>query len=177
MSNLTSYESTVIQYFTGSTIGASILAVVYGLNVQEKEDPNILMADNALQHLGVAVITGAFVVDYLPILKHLPRWMPGAGFRVLGDDSARDMKLLIDTPYSESRKSLVSISSRIANRVSHSKGQAAGRSGSAFIDRAFDRGQMIDGGEEEQIVKETAAAAYLGRPSLPLITVPSHRKS
>lgn len=29
------------------------------------------MADNALQHLGVAVITGAFVVDYIPILKHL----------------------------------------------------------------------------------------------------------
>ncbi|KAL4258702.1 cytochrome P450 family protein [Pleurotus pulmonarius] len=127
------------------TIGASILDVVYGLNIQEKEDPNIIMADNALQHLGVAVITGAFVVDYFPILKYLPpRWMPGAGFRILGDDSTRDMQLLIDTPYSESRLSF-----------------AAGRSGSAFIDRAFNRGHVINGGKEERVIKETAATAYL----------------
>ncbi|KAF4581732.1 hypothetical protein EYR40_002748 [Pleurotus pulmonarius] len=125
--------------------GASILDVVYGLNIQEKEDPNIIMADNALQHLGVAVITGAFVVDYFPILKYLPpRWMPGAGFRILGDDSTRDMQLLIDTPYSESRLSF-----------------AAGRSGSAFIDRAFNRGHVINGGKEERVIKETAATAYL----------------
>ncbi|KAL4258700.1 cytochrome P450 family protein [Pleurotus pulmonarius] len=129
------------------TIGASILDVVYGLNIQEKEDPNIIMADNALQHLGVAVITGAFVVDYFPILKYLPpRWMPGAGFRILGDDSTRDMQLLIDTPYSESRLSF-----------------AAGRSGSAFIDRAFNRGHVINGGKEERVIKETAATAYLVR--------------
>ncbi|KAG9218358.1 hypothetical protein CCMSSC00406_0007271 [Pleurotus cornucopiae] len=129
------------------TIGASILAIVYGLNIQEREDPNIAIAKNALHHLGATAITGTFIVDHLPILKHLPRWIPGAGFRILGDNSTRDMNLLIDGPYSEARKLL-----------------ETGRGQPSFLERAFHRRSKIDGGMNfnELVIKETAAAAYLG---------------
>ncbi|KAL4258703.1 cytochrome P450 family protein [Pleurotus pulmonarius] len=125
-------------------IASSILIVIYGVDVQEKNDPHITMAENALKHLDLGFI-GTYMVDVFPFLKHIPRWMPGAGFQTIGDNASRDLNLLIEGPYSQTRNLLTE-----------------GRGESSFIHRALSRGSILDGGKEERIIKNTAATAYLG---------------
>lgn len=89
-------------------IASSILTVVYGVDVQEKDDPNITLVENALKHLDLGFI-GTYMVDIFPFLKHIPRWIPGAGFQIIGENATRDLNLLVDVPYSQTRRLLVSI--------------------------------------------------------------------
>ncbi|KAF8154806.1 cytochrome P450 [Crassisporium funariophilum] len=51
---------------------ATIIGITYGITIAEKEDRYVAMAEKALQGLGKAAGPGAFLVDLLPILKHVP---------------------------------------------------------------------------------------------------------
>jgi hypothetical protein len=55
--------------------------IVYGISVQESDDPYISIAEEALEGLSTAGVPGAFWVDLLPILKYVPSWFPGASFK------------------------------------------------------------------------------------------------
>ena len=57
------------------------MKITYGIDVQESDDPYILRAEESLRGLHEAAIPGAFWVDFLPILKYVPSWFPGAGFQ------------------------------------------------------------------------------------------------
>lgn len=139
------YESPLdFQTHIRHMIASSILTVVYGVDVQEKDDPNITLVENALKHLDLGFI-GTYMVDIFPFLKHIPRWIPGAGFQIIGENATRDLNLLVDVPYSQTRRLL-----------------AKGRGESSLIYRALSRGSIPDGGAEERIIKDTAATAYLG---------------
>ncbi|KDQ22138.1 hypothetical protein PLEOSDRAFT_36328 [Pleurotus ostreatus PC15] len=128
------------------TIGASVLTSVYGLDVQGKDDYYITLADKALKYLDVSFV-GNYLVDIFPILKHVPRWMPGASFQTTGENAIRALNLLIEVPYSETCKLLVS---------------AEGRGESTFVRRALSRGVIPGGRQGENVIKEAAAMAYVG---------------
>jgi len=57
------------------------MSVAYGISVNESDDPYILNAEEALNGLAEAGIPGTFLVDLIPILKHVPDWFPGARFK------------------------------------------------------------------------------------------------
>ena len=57
------------------------MKISYGIDVKESDDPYISLAENSLSGLNEAAIPGAFWVDLFPILKYVPSWFPGAGFR------------------------------------------------------------------------------------------------
>lgn len=57
------------------------MSVAYGISVKESDDPYILNAEEALNGLAEAGVPGAFLVDLIPALKHVPDWFPGAGFK------------------------------------------------------------------------------------------------
>ena len=54
------------------------MKIGYGISVQESDDPCISIAEEDLAQAG---ISGAFWVDFLPILKYVPSWYLGAGFQ------------------------------------------------------------------------------------------------
>ncbi|ESK89309.1 cytochrome p450 [Moniliophthora roreri MCA 2997] len=64
---------------------AIILNVIYGIEIDESVDEQgdnfVTLADRALRSLSQAGIFGTYMVDYIPMLKHLPTWFPGASFR------------------------------------------------------------------------------------------------
>ena len=64
-----------------SLFGATVLKIAYGIDVQESDDPYILVGEEAMKGLGEAGIPGAFWVDLFPVLKYVPSWFPGAGFQ------------------------------------------------------------------------------------------------
>ena len=57
------------------------MKVTYGIDVQESDDPYILLAEETIRGLQEAGIPGLFWMDVFPMLKHIPSWFPGAGFK------------------------------------------------------------------------------------------------
>lgn len=61
--------------------GANIMAATYGIDAAEKDDPYIQLGEEALSAASKAGGAGVYLVDVLPILKHIPDWFPGAQFK------------------------------------------------------------------------------------------------
>ena len=57
------------------------MKVTYGIDVQESDDPYILVAEETIRGVNEGGTPGASSVDVFPILKHVPSWFPGAGFK------------------------------------------------------------------------------------------------
>ena len=64
-----------------SLFGAIFMKISYGIDVQDSDDPHILLTEESMKGISEASIPGAFWVDFFPILKHVPSWFPGAGFQ------------------------------------------------------------------------------------------------
>ena len=45
------------------------------------DDSYVALANAAMRTLGHAGIFGTFMVDYIPSLKYIPSWFPGASFK------------------------------------------------------------------------------------------------
>ncbi|GJE97958.1 cytochrome P450 [Phanerochaete sordida] len=64
------------------TMTASIiLGIVFGMELQPNSDPYVAMAEKALNGMASVGNVGSYMVDYLPWLKYVPSWVPGAGFQ------------------------------------------------------------------------------------------------
>ncbi|CAA7269235.1 unnamed protein product [Cyclocybe aegerita] len=60
---------------------AIIVSTMYGHDITPKNDYFVTLAETALAKLREAVFPGALAVNAFPILKYLPTWFPGAGFK------------------------------------------------------------------------------------------------
>ncbi|KAF8960727.1 cytochrome P450 [Flammula alnicola] len=63
------------------TFAATIMSIAYGIRVKDSDDPYISNAEEALYGLAEAGIPGTFLVDFIPLLKYVPEWFPGATFK------------------------------------------------------------------------------------------------
>ncbi|OCH88111.1 cytochrome P450 [Obba rivulosa] len=124
--------------------GANILSVVYGISVPEKDDENIAVAEDAMQALAEGFNPGAFWVDFLPILKHVPAWVPGAGFQKKAAQWKLSTTAMKEMSWKNAAKSILdqSIAARLSERIAHLEGPALA--------------------EEEDIAKNVCGVAYAG---------------
>ncbi|KZV94637.1 cytochrome P450, partial [Exidia glandulosa HHB12029] len=62
---------------------ASTLPISHGIDVtvDETGDHWIKLADEAIDTIAAAGLPGTWAVDWVPALKYLPEWIPGAGFQ------------------------------------------------------------------------------------------------
>ncbi|KAF9022869.1 cytochrome P450 [Hymenopellis radicata] len=61
--------------------GSVILFLVYGYDVAHSNDKLVHLADEAFKTVSWAIVPGSYMVDYFPILRHIPAWFPFAGFK------------------------------------------------------------------------------------------------
>ncbi|KAI5119818.1 hypothetical protein M0805_006951 [Coniferiporia weirii] len=64
-----------------NSVGATIMMMTYGHEVQPENDPYITIAEGGAAALAGAAAPGAFLVEVIPWLKYVPAWFPGAGFQ------------------------------------------------------------------------------------------------
>lgn len=50
-------------------------------SIADLNNPLIARVNKATDHQFIAQIQGRFFVDYMPLLKHLPSWLPGMGWK------------------------------------------------------------------------------------------------
>ncbi|KAI0670955.1 CyP450 monooxygenase [Trametes maxima] len=61
---------------------STLLKIIYDVNAMSEDDEHARLADEAIE--GIRLSTpGGFAVEILPFLRHVPAWVPGAGFQSL----------------------------------------------------------------------------------------------
>ena len=87
-----------------------ILQLAYGYEVadDQRADPLVRIAEEAMQGFARASEPGAFLVDIFPVLRYLPDWAPGAGFKAIARSMRRDLERLYDVPFDFVKKQIVS---------------------------------------------------------------------
>ncbi|KAJ3559769.1 hypothetical protein NM688_g146 [Phlebia brevispora] len=79
---------------------ASIVTMLsYGHQIAPEGDDYVTIADTALSGLGKAGIWGTYLVDYFPFLKHIPMWMPGAGFKKQAWEWKQASQAMLNMPF------------------------------------------------------------------------------
>ena len=85
------------------------LSLAYGLQIQHQteKDPFIQLAETAVKSISAAASFGAFFVDVIPILKHVPEFVPGAGFQKKARVWRKIQEDFRNVPYESSIEAIV----------------------------------------------------------------------
>ena len=77
------------------------MKIVYGMGIADnyEDDRYVSVAERALYAMALAARPGAFMVDMLPFLKHVPAWFPGAGFQRKAAEWKRITYEMRDAPF------------------------------------------------------------------------------
>ncbi|EKM77557.1 hypothetical protein AGABI1DRAFT_130252 [Agaricus bisporus var. burnettii JB137-S8] len=127
------------------TFAAIMMKITYGITVKDKDDEYISCAEEALKGLGEAATPGRFLVDIFPIMKWIPSWIPGAGWKRKAEYWAIINTKIINEPFEWVKKQI-------------NEGCAVPSICSRLIEELPEEGSL----EEEKIVRDVCAITYLG---------------
>ena len=91
-----------------STFAASVLKTMYGIDAAGENDPFIEAVDAGLEGQIQGMVAGKFLVEYLPFLRYIPTWVPGARAQRLFSKWQVAGNRLKELPYDALKASLVS---------------------------------------------------------------------
>ncbi|OGM40602.1 cytochrome P450 monooxygenase [Aspergillus bombycis] len=128
--------------------GAIVLKVAYGYTIEPHgHDPLVDLADDAMATFGLAILPGTWAVDFIPILKHVPTWFPGAQFARMAKQFRKSVAAFSDVPYAFVKHKLAQQDvepSFVAGLLQNNKNQPG------------------SGSYEETVIKWAAASLYGG---------------
>ncbi|KIJ50984.1 hypothetical protein M422DRAFT_159164 [Sphaerobolus stellatus SS14] len=85
---------------------AIVLDFAYGYDLQGENDPLLSILQGNIRMFVKAIKPGAFLVDNFPILKFLPDWFPGAGFKKIAAEARVGVYLSRDIPFKAVKEAL-----------------------------------------------------------------------
>lgn len=108
-----------------SWAAAAIIKVTYGLDVHDTNDPLLSLVQAATESFEDASTPGRYLVDNIPIrtfilhcayfkilttslVKYVPSWLPGAGFKVKAERWRSNVQQAIEIPFQAAKDALVS---------------------------------------------------------------------
>ena len=94
-----------------SLVGSTTLSMTYSINVRPYNDPYIKIAEDAVEAIAELVISGAFLVDFIPILKYVPEWFPGARFQSKAAMMRKHADIMRNTTFAATEELIVRDSS------------------------------------------------------------------
>ncbi|KAK0479598.1 cytochrome P450 [Armillaria novae-zelandiae] len=124
------------------TAGAIILQISHGYAIQEENDPFVKLAEETMDQFSLSTAPGGFLVNLIPILRHIPEWFPGAGFKRTAREWASTLNEFVEQPHNYVKREM-----------------AAGRA------RLSLTSSLLEGGvsaEEEYDIKWLAGSLYAG---------------
>ena len=85
------------------------MKISYGYIVKDRADPLLDLVDRAMVQFSELTRPGAFLVDVLPVLRYLPSWFPGAGFKTQLASWSKTFSDMEDVPLDFVKKQMVSL--------------------------------------------------------------------
>ena len=102
--------------------GDIILSIAYGIRISEDSDPYIALSEAGLEAIIKSATWGSYMVDYFPILRYIPSWMPGMGFKTQAARWKKKAEKMVSVPFSlvvEERDSVSTVFSDNPFRLSY----------------------------------------------------------
>ncbi|KAL4249132.1 cytochrome P450 family protein [Abortiporus biennis] len=85
---------------------ASILNIVYGIEINDLNDEYFEMAEKAMNGFSLGRSQGTFWVEYLPFLQYLPSWFPGATFKTIAKEFAPYVSAMKNQPFDNVKQAM-----------------------------------------------------------------------
>ncbi|KAF9558598.1 cytochrome P450 [Agrocybe pediades] len=137
------------------TIGAIAMSLAYGLNIKPENDPFIKLAEEAAGTISAVAVPGAFLVDMIPVLKYVPEWVPGAGFKRKARAWRKIQERFRDAPYQQAMDDMASGTAK----------PSFASTSISNIDRSSD---VI---HQEKVIKDTAGIVFAGAADTTLTSI------
>ena len=83
------------------------LMTVYGYTIQESDDPLVKLIEEAMRQFSLMSSPGAYMVDSFPIMKYIPSWLPGGGFKHDAKVFRKTLEDTMDTPFQFVKEQMV----------------------------------------------------------------------
>ncbi|KAI8992776.1 cytochrome P450 [Trametes punicea] len=83
-----------------------IMDITYGHRIYSLDDEYVRIARTATVETVLAGNPGSMIVDFFPLLKHIPTWMPGAGFKRNALKVRGMVRELMEVPYNMVKNSM-----------------------------------------------------------------------
>ncbi|KAF6741055.1 cytochrome P450 [Ephemerocybe angulata] len=123
--------------------GYVVLSAAYGIEPLGEDDPYIKISEEAIHYLVEAAVPGAFLVDIIPAMRYIPKWMPFAHFQRFAETSRNHIEKMRQSPYEEAKSS-------------------SGMSSSFVQKRLKEMDHTGDTEAYEEVVMNTASAMFVG---------------
>jgi hypothetical protein len=88
-------------------VGGMAITLTYGLDIKETDDPYVKRAETGVGSIITITASGMYLVDLLPILRHVPSWVPGAAFQKQANVFRKIQEDFRDVPYTETIRNMV----------------------------------------------------------------------
>ncbi|KAF9009234.1 cytochrome P450 [Hymenopellis radicata] len=86
---------------------ASILKITYGTEVKSVDDLYVRLAERAGTLTVQSGTPAASLVDYFPIIRHIPTWAPFSGFKRNAEEVKAAVELMMNVPYETVKEQMV----------------------------------------------------------------------
>ncbi|THH30274.1 hypothetical protein EUX98_g3897 [Antrodiella citrinella] len=138
---------TVITSHIARFTEALLLDIAYGHLVTTENDEFVRLGaegNHAFAGVGAA---GSMLVDFFPVLKYYPTWMPGAAFKRRAVRAAKLLRAMHDVPYNTVKSQLIS-------------GNQKPSFAAALLDKHLHAGEFNLSRQEEKDIKGSAGTLF-----------------
>ncbi|KAJ7278952.1 cytochrome P450 [Mycena rebaudengoi] len=126
--------------------GTLIMSIAYGIDTLPSNDPYMETAEAAIDAIMQAAIPGRYLVDMITILKYVPAWFIGAGFKCQAREWKELIEKMVQLPF-QTAKRLVTTGTAPPSYVS---------------DKLQDIDENQDREHQEKVIQDTAGVMYVG---------------
>ncbi|KAI0798709.1 cytochrome P450 [Irpex lacteus] len=88
------------------TLAAVIMEIVYGVQVHSMDDDYLRLAIESMDAFASSRMAGKYWVDYIPFLKYVPSWVPGASAVKYGSRWRPVVEEMVDRPFEAIKRQL-----------------------------------------------------------------------
>ncbi|KAF9648948.1 cytochrome P450 [Thelephora ganbajun] len=126
--------------------GSLALSITYGIRVDSPKNPYFNAVEEMLETILPALVPGAFLVEFLPFLRHFPSWLPGGGASSFGE-----------RVYKYSLDSITLPMQYVTERL-----KAGGEISGSLVTRCLDKlGVLREQNVNEEVIRNVAGLVYL----------------
>ncbi|KAF5352416.1 hypothetical protein D9756_006291 [Leucocoprinus leucothites] len=144
LENLEQSPKGFVQHVRRNFVGV-VMKVAYGYNIDDLNDTFVSVAEETMKITDKTMANGSWLVDYYPIARYIPSFLPGGEFKRLGKVWRERLRYLSDVPHQWVKQQMAS-------------GSYTESFTSEFLSQ---EGGVIDE-EKEDIIRWCAGGLYVG---------------
>ena len=79
-----------------SALAMTLLRVTYGIDLTEADDKYFRMVETVAHAMDNIATPGRYPVEAFPVLRYIPSWLPGGGFKKYAADTKASIAHSVD---------------------------------------------------------------------------------